>query len=166
MDLLKRIENLIEDPLAARGYVPVRVQISGARRKVLQIMIERVDEVAINVDDCSKVSRLVSVLLDVQDPLQEAYTLEVSSPGLERPLVKPQDFQRFCNHDVFVSTHQPVQGRKRFQGCLRTADDREIMLDVAQPAGSGTIQAIIELENIRAAHLVINFNNSEKTALR
>lgn len=156
MDLLKRIETIIEEPLIARGYEVVRVQLSGATRKVLQIMIERLDETDINVDDCSTVSRLVSVLLDVQDPIKDPYILEVSSPGLERPLVKLRDYQRFCDHEIAVTTQQHINGRKRFQGRLTSADENGITLDLSGAPEEGHASVVIELENIRAARLVID----------
>lgn len=156
MDLLKRIETIIEEPLTARGYTVVRLQFSGGNRKVLQIMIERLDEVAINVDDCTTVSRMVSVLLDVSDPIKDPYTLEVSSPGLERPLVKLKDFQRFSGEMVLVTTHQPINGRKRFHGSLTSAGEDGIHLDLTVP-GEEPTSVIIELENIRAARLYIDF---------
>jgi ribosome maturation factor RimP len=157
VDLLKRIETIIEEPLQARGYTLVRVQLSGGIRKVLQIMIERIDEVAITVDDCTTVSRLVSVLLDVQDPIKDPYTLEVSSPGLERPLVKLRDYQRFCGQMVLLTTHQPVNGRKRFQGRLTSAGENGITLDLLDVPGEALTPVSIELENIRAARLFIDF---------
>lgn len=157
MDLLKRIETIIAEPLIARGYTVVRVSLSGGNRKVLQIMIERLDDQPINVDDCSTVSRLVSVLLDVQDPIKDPYTLEVSSPGLERPLVKPQDYQRFCGQTVVVTTHQPVNGRKRFQGRLTSATENEITLELLEVSEEASAPIAIELDNIRAARLFVDF---------
>jgi len=154
----KRIEAIIEDPLSARGYSVVRVQLGGSNRKVLQVMIERLDGAAITVEDCSTASRLISVLLDVQDPIRDSYVLEVSSPGLERPLVKPQDYQRFCGQNVVVATCQPINGRKRFQGRLVSAGETEIALDLAVVSKEESPVITIELENIRAAHLFMDFN--------
>ena len=157
MDLLKRIEAIIEEPLTARGYTVVRVQLSGGIRKVLQIMVERLDEAAITVDDCTTVSRLVSVLMDVQDPIKDSYTLEVSSPGLERPLVKLKDFERFSGQMVQVTTHQPVNGRKRFQGRLTTAGENGITLSLEEVSQEEAPLVTIEMGNIRAAKLLIDF---------
>ena len=157
MDLLKRIETIIAEPLLARGYSLVRVQLTGGIRKVLQIMIERLDDQSITVDDCSTVSRLVSVLLDVQDPIKDPYTLEVSSPGLERPLVKPQDYQRFCGETIVLTTQQPVDGRKRFQGRLASANEHEITLELLEDSKEGSSPIIIEIDNIRAARLFVDF---------
>jgi ribosome maturation factor RimP len=157
VDLLKRVETIIEEPLVARGYALVRVQLSGGNRKVLQIMVERLDESAITVDDCTTVSRLVSVLLDVQDPIKDPYILEVSSPGLERPLVKLKDYQRFCGQMVLITTHQPVNGRKRFQGRLIFASENEVTLELREVPEEESLTATIEWENIRAARLFIDF---------
>lgn len=157
MDLLKRIEAIIEEPLTARGYSLVRVQLSGGNRKVLQIMVERLDESAITVDDCTTVSRLVSVLLDVQDPIKDPYILEVSSPGLERPLVKLKDYQRFCGQMVHVTTHQPISGRKRFQGHLTSANEQGITLELVPDSAVDLVTVHVELENIRAARLMLDF---------
>ena len=157
MDLLKRIEAIIEEPLLARGYTLVRVQLTGGIRKVLQIMIERLDDQSITVDDCSTVSRLVSVLLDVQDPIKDPYTLEVSSPGLERPLVKLKDYQRFCGETIVVTTQQPVNGRKRFQGRLASANENEITLELLEASGEAPSPVTIEIDNIRAARLFVDF---------
>ena len=157
MDLLNRIETIITEPLNARGYTLVRVQLTGGIRKVLQIMIERLDDQPINVDDCSTVSRLVSVLLDVQDPIKDPYTLEVSSAGLERPLVKPQDYQRFCGETIVVTTQQLVNGRKRFQGRLASATENEITLEVLEASSEAPTPVTIEMDNIRVAKLFVDF---------
>jgi ribosome maturation factor RimP len=157
VDLLNRIETIITEPLTARGYTVVRVQLTGGNRKVLQIMIERLDDQPINVDDCSTVSRLVSVLLDVQDPIKDPYTLEVSSAGLERPLVKSQDYQRFCGETIVVTTQQLVNGRKRFQGRLASATENEITLEVLEASSEAPTLVTIEMDNIRAAKLFVDF---------
>jgi ribosome maturation factor RimP len=157
VDLLKRIETTIEESLTARGYNLVRVQLSGGNRKVLQIMVERLDDKPITVDDCTTVSRLVSVLLDVSDPIKDPYILEVSSPGLERPLVKLKDYQRFCGQMVHVTTHQPVNERKRFQGRLTSADEHGITLELEATPVEELATVTIELENVRAARLLVDF---------
>src|SRR5271156_4437025 len=96
------------------GYCLVRVALTGAQRPTLQVMAERGDEVAMTVDDCADISRSISALLDVADPIASAYTLEVSSPGIDRPLVRPEDYQRFAGHLARIETRVPVAGRRRF----------------------------------------------------
>lgn len=157
MDLITRIENIIEEPLAARGYDIVRIQMLGKVQSTLQIMIERQDAVPITVDHCAEVSRMVSVLLDLQDPIDARYTLEVSSGGLERPLVKPKDFQKYQGHQVVVNTFNPIEGRKRFLGLLESANDSEIKLDLIQVNEGQSSQITIPIVDIRAAKLYVDF---------
>src|SRR5205807_9351802 len=114
----RQIAAIIEPSLDAMGYRLVRVVLLSARQATLQIMAERRDEAAMTVDDCADISRSVSVLLDVADPIASAYTLEVSSPGIDRPLVRPEDYDRFAGFEAKIELSQPVSGRKRFRGRL------------------------------------------------
>jgi ribosome maturation factor RimP len=119
------IAPIIEPSLTAMGYRLVRVAILGARRATLQIMAERLDEAPMTVDDCTEISRSVSALLDVADPIADAYTLEVSSPGIDRPLTRPEDYDRFAGFEAKIELGQPLDGRKRFRGrILGRADDQ------------------------------------------
>lgn len=159
MDLQKKIEEIIEAPLASRGYEIVRIQLSGQVRKVLQIMIERTDGVDITVDDCATVSRVASVLLDQYEPISGPYTLEVSSPGLDRPLVKHKDYVRFQGHNVVIRTHILIEGRKTFAGKLLTVNDETVTVSIT-PAGSKENADIsISFADIRSARLQIDFDN-------
>ncbi|MGH6947236.1 MAG: ribosome maturation factor RimP, partial [Kiloniellales bacterium] len=112
------VEALIAPALGALGYEIVRVILTGERRPVLQIMVERQDGVAIGVEDCAEVSRTVSALLDVEEPITSAYTLEVSSPGIDRPLTRLADFERFAGFEARVELNAPRDGRRRFSGRL------------------------------------------------
>jgi ribosome maturation factor RimP len=107
---------LIEPSLEAMGYRLVRVAFLGARRATLQIMAERLDDTPMTVDDCTEISRSVSALLDIADPIAGAYMLEVSSPGIDRPLTRPEDFDRFAGFEAKIELGQPHDGRKRFRG--------------------------------------------------
>jgi len=109
---------IIEPSLEAMGYRLVRVAFLGARRGTLQIMAERLDGVPMTVDNCTEISRSVSALLDVADPIAEPYMLEVSSPGIDRPLVRPEDYDRFAGFEARIELSEPVDGRKRFRGRL------------------------------------------------
>lgn len=117
-DLAERVENMVGPALHAMGFDVVRVLLTGGTRAVLQIMAERRDGLPMTVDDCAGISRTVSALLDVEDPIAGAYTLEVSSPGIDRPLVKERDFERFAGHEARIETRQPIAGRRRFRGTL------------------------------------------------
>lgn len=115
---LQRIEETIAPTLLDMGYVIVRLQMQGDRRPTLQIMAERSDRKPMDVEDCAKISRAISPLLDVDDPIDEAYSLEVSSPGVDRPLVRAEDFDRFAGFEAKVEMSYLIDGRKRFTGRL------------------------------------------------
>jgi ribosome maturation factor RimP len=112
------IARLIEPSLATMGYRLVRVAMTGGRRATLQVMAERLDEIAMTVDDCAQLSQSVSVLLDIHDPIVGSYSLEVSSPGIDRPLVRSEDYDRFIGFEAKIELAMPVEGRKRFRGRL------------------------------------------------
>jgi ribosome maturation factor RimP len=112
------IARIIEPSLEAMGYRLVRVALTGGQRPTLQVMAERGDEAAMTVDDCADISRSISALLDVADPIADAYTLEVSSPGIDRPLVRPEDYDRFAGCAARIELSEPLDGRKRFHGRL------------------------------------------------
>ena len=118
MELNGRIADLIRPSVEALGFEIVRVQVIGRQRIRVQVMIERLDQSPMTVDDCARVSRAVSALLDVEDPVPGAYTLEVSSPGIDRPLVRLNDFARFAGHAARIELSRLVDGRRRYQGRL------------------------------------------------
>jgi ribosome maturation factor RimP len=131
-----KIEAMIAPSLEAMGYRVVRVALTGGRRATLQIMAERVDEQAMGVEDCTEISRTVSALLDVADPIAGAYLLEVSSPGIDRPLVRREDFARFAGFEAKIELHAPFDGRKRFRGRLLgvEGDHLRLLVDAAPVA--------------------------------
>jgi ribosome maturation factor RimP len=130
MELTDRIAEMLAPSLQAMGYDLVRVQLMGGNRAVLQIMADRLDEAPMTVEDCADISRTVSALLDVEDPIQPAYTLEVSSPGIDRPLVRPRDFERYAGFEAKLDAKVPVEGRKRFRGRLLGLDgDGAVVMD-------------------------------------
>lgn len=118
MDRTTEIADLVESSLDGLGYELVRVQFTGGARPTLQIMAERKDRRDMTVDDCAEISRNLSALLDVEDPIPDAYALEVSSPGLDRPLVRLADYDRFAGLEVRIETKQPFEGRRKFTGRL------------------------------------------------
>ena len=132
------------------GYELVRVQLLGDRAPVLQVMAERTDRAGMTVDDCAQISRAVSALLDVEDPIDGTYTLEVSSPGIDRPLVALRDFERFAGHLAKVETQVPVNGRKRFRGALAGVEGEAVRLDLVD---DGTI--LVPHAQISRAKLVM-----------
>ncbi len=150
MDLSARVAEIVAPSIAAMGYELVRVQLMGGRAPVLQVMAERADRAGMTVDDCAEISRAVSALLDVEDPIEGAYALEVSSPGIDRPLVELKDFERFAGHLAKVETRVPVDGRKRFRGVLAGVDAEQVRLDLVE---NGAV--LLPFEQISRAKLVI-----------
>jgi len=131
MDLAQTITDMIRPSADALGYDLVRVKLMGGKRVILQIMAERHDG-TMSVEDCETLSRTVSALLDVEDPIAEEYQLEVSSPGIDRPLVRLEDFERFRGFEARVDLKDPVEGRKRFTGMLDGVEDGEVRLETKQ----------------------------------
>ncbi len=128
MAIDSEVTRIIEPALAAMGYRLVRVLLTAARRPTLQVMAERCDEMAMTVEDCAEISRSISALLDVADPITGAYTLEVSSPGIDRPLTRPEDYDRFAGFAAKIELAAPLDGRKRFSGRLLGRDADEVRL--------------------------------------
>jgi ribosome maturation factor RimP len=115
-ELLRRIEDIVAPTIVGMGYELVRVAMS--KGGTLQIMIEPADGRAMDVEACAVLSRALSAVLDVEDPMPGSYTLEVSSPGIDRPLTRPKDFARWAGHIARLETAEPVEGRRRFKGTL------------------------------------------------
>lgn len=125
-DLLHRIEDIVAPTIVGMGYELVRVAMS--RGGTLQIMIERTDGQPMDVEGCALVSRALSAVLDVEDPVPTAYTLEVSSPGIDRPLTRPKDYARWAGHLARFETAEPIEGRRRFKGTLLGLQDDAVKL--------------------------------------
>jgi ribosome maturation factor RimP len=126
-----QIARIIEPSLDAMGYRLVRLmQTGGQHRPTLQIMAERCDDAPMTVEDCAQISRSVSALLDVADPIAGAYLLEVSSPGIDRPLVRPEDYDRFAGFEARIDLAEPLDGRKRFRGRLLGREGGDVRLAV------------------------------------
>lgn len=123
---------LIEPTAANLGYRIVRVRVSGNRRKRLQIMAERVSDGHMGIDDCSRLSRALSPVFDLEDPIQGEYDLEISSPGIDRPLMRVEDFERFQGHEAKVETAAMVDGRRRFKGAIARVEGDVIVLVTEQ----------------------------------
>ncbi len=149
MEKTAEIEAIIAPPLGAMGYELVRVLLTGGRPATLQIMAERVDRQPMSVEDCAGLSRTISALLDVADPIAGAYMLEVSSPGIDRPLTRPDDFERFAGHEAKLELKAPIDGRKRFRGRLLGLAGEAVR--IVTPEGEATLP----LGAIRRAKLAL-----------
>lgn len=124
----ERILALIEPVATEQGFRIVRVRLSGNRRKRLQIMAERISDGQMNVDDCGRLSRAVSPLFDLDEPISGEFDLEVSSPGIDRPLMRIEDFERYAGYDAKLETTAMVDGRRRFKGVIGGVDGEVITL--------------------------------------
>lgn len=155
-----KIEAMIAPSLEAMGYRLVRLALTGGRRATLQIMAERTDSQAMGVEDCTEISRTVSALLDVADPIAGAYLLEVSSPGIDRPLVRREDFARFAGLEAKIELHGPVDGRKRFRGRLLGVEGDQLRLLV------DAIPIVLPIAAIARAKLVLSDELLAQTAPR
>jgi ribosome maturation factor RimP len=119
--LAARVATIVAPAIGDVGYRLVRVRITGQNGCTLQIMAEREDG-TMSVDDCEAVSRAISPVLDVEDPMERAYHLEISSPGIDRPLVRASDFARWIGHEVKIEMAVAAHGRKRFRGDIISSD--------------------------------------------
>lgn len=134
----QRLAGIITPVIEDLGFELVRLRLQGGRTATLQIMADR-PEGGINVDDCAVISTAVSAALDVEDPLEDAYHLEVSSPGIDRPLTRLKDFATFEGYDARLETSQPIDGRKRFKGVLAGVDGEEVLLNIEDRGETVTI---------------------------
>jgi ribosome maturation factor RimP len=145
----KRVVGIIEPVIESMGIELVDVELNKMRRKaLLRVYIDR--EAGITIDDCERVSREIEGVLDVEDPIPYSYVLEVSSPGLDRPLRAPKDFKRFSGNMVRVVTNDPIEKQTFFVGTLETADENEIVLVLPKEK-----KVTIPFDNISRAKLEV-----------
>lgn len=151
--LAATLAGLVEPALEDLGYRLVRVKVSGRDGQTVQIMAERPDG-SMTIDDCEVVSRQLSPLLDANDLISSSYRLEVSSPGIDRPLVRASDFENWAGHEAKIELKQPVDGRRKFQGHLDGFDDGEVRIEVDLP-GIGPSTVGFPLSLVSEARLVM-----------
>lgn len=149
-----RVAAIVEPVLGQLGYRLVRVRVSGTEGCTVQIMAERPDG-SMTVEDCEEVSRALSPVLDVADPIDRAYRLEISSPGIDRPLVRKSDFDRHTGHLARIEMAVPVNGRKRFKGSLAgtEGDCARLTRDEAPEGEDATV--LLPIEDMSEAKLVL-----------
>ncbi|KMW58964.1 hypothetical protein AIOL_003945 [Candidatus Rhodobacter oscarellae] len=125
----RRLAEIITPVLEGMGFELVRVRYMGGNTPTIQIMAER-PEGGIEVDECAAISTAVSATLDVEDPIEDAYNLEVSSPGIDRPLTRLKDFATFEGYDAKLETQELIDGRKRFKGVLAGVEGDEVLVNI------------------------------------
>jgi ribosome maturation factor RimP len=145
---------LAEPVLIDMGFRLVRVAISGRDGVTVQIMAERPDG-TMTVEDCEVVSRALSPVLDVAYPIERAYRLEISSPGIDRPLVRKSDFERYTGHVAKIETSMPIQGRKRFRGVLAGTEGEGVRIRRDDAAEGDEAELLIPIEEMSEAKLVL-----------
>ncbi|MEL6642840.1 MAG: ribosome maturation factor RimP [Pseudomonadota bacterium] len=139
----RRLAEIITPVLEGMGFELVRVRFMGGKTKTVQIMAER-PEGGIEVDDCAEISTAVSATLDVEDPIEDQYTLEVSSPGIDRPLTRLKDFETWVGYEAKIETNDLIDGRRRFKGPLHGVEDDEVLIEI--DAGKSDEPVIIGLK--------------------
>ncbi len=149
-----RIAGIIEPVINSMGFRLVRVRITGLNGLTLQIMAERPDG-TMTVEDCEAVSHAISPVLDVEDPIDKAYNLEVSSPGIDRPMVRRSDFARWAGHLVKCETSALVAGHKRFRGTIADVDETGFTIDRDQPPADEPATVTIPFSALAEAKLIL-----------
>ena len=127
----RRLAEIITPVIEGLGFELVRVRLMGGKTRILQIMADR-PEGGIVVDDCARISTAVSAVLDVEDPIEDNYTLEVSSPGIDRPLTRLKDFDTWAGYEARLETFELIDGRRRFKGTLAGTEGDEVLIEIEE----------------------------------
>jgi ribosome maturation factor RimP len=146
-----RVLDLIEPAAADLGYEIVRVRLRGAKRKTIEIRAERASDGQMSATDCEVLSRAISPILEVDDPLHDPWTLEVSSPGIDRPLTREKDFARWAGFEVKIELDRMIEGRKRFTGVIAGFADGHAEIDLKGEDDT----AMIPFDWIHEARLIL-----------
>ena len=151
-----RVVQVVEGPLQGLGFRLVRVKVSAAQGCTVQIMVERPDG-TFSIDDCEAASRAISPILDLEDPVGSPYNLELSSPGIDRPLGRPSDFARWAGYEAKVELSPPLDGRKRFRGIIGAPDPDGLTVPIDLPDVKDGLPSRIALplRDLAEAHLIL-----------
>ncbi len=134
----RRLAEIVTPVIEGLGFELIRLRMQGGRYPLLQIMADK-PEGGIDVEDCAAISTAVSAVLDVEDPIEEKYTLEVSSPGIDRPLTRLKDFEIWADYEARVETTELIDGQRRFKGFLRGIEGDEVLIEIEQGGEPVTI---------------------------
>ncbi len=134
----RRLADIIGPVIEGMGFELVRVRLMGGKTRILQIMADKADG-GIDVDECGEISTAVSAVLDVEDPIDDNYVLEVSSPGIDRPLTRLKDFEVWKGWEARVETSELIDGRRRFKGTLAGTEDDEVLIEIEESGETLTI---------------------------
>ncbi len=150
----QRVGRIIDPMIRSLGYRLVRVKVSGLNGCTVQIMAEKPDG-TMGVNDCEAVSRAVAPLLDVEDPISTNYHLEISSPGIDRPLVRVSDFQRWIGYDARIEMEVPVEGRKRYRGFIDAVEGEKLTILLPDVPEGENQRPVLDIRDIAEARLVL-----------
>ena len=152
----RRLADIVRPVVEGMGYELVRLRLQGGKTATLQVMADK-PEGGIEVEDCARISTDLSVVLDVEDPLEDEYSLEVSSPGIDRPLTRLKDFDAWSGHEARVETEEPIDGQRRFKGTVAGTEGDEVLLEIprAKDDGGGTVTIGLTFDLLSDAKLVL-----------
>jgi ribosome maturation factor RimP len=160
---MSHLEPILEPAIEAAGYRLVRLRLLGGKTKTLQIMAERPDG-TMNVEDCAKLSHALLDFIEREDPLEGDYELEVSSPGIDRPLTRLMDYARYAGHEAKVELALPIDGRKRFRGALLGLDGNDVAMEIQGARLHFPFRAIAEAKLVLTDKLIQEDLKAKKRA--
>jgi ribosome maturation factor RimP len=160
---MSHLEPILIPAIEAAGYRLVRLRLMGGKTKTLQIMAERPDG-TMNVEDCAKLSHALLDFIEAEDPLEGDYELEVSSPGIDRPLTRLMDFSRYAGHEAKLELLAPLEGRKRFRGRLLGLDGNEVMVETQGARLKFPFKGIAEAKLVLTDELIAEDLKARKAA--
>lgn len=159
----RRLAEIVIPTVEGMGFELVRLRMMSGKITTLQIMVERPDG-GIEVDECAKVSQALSAVLDVDDPIEGEYSLEVSSPGIDRPLTRLKDFDRFEGYEVKLVTSELIDGRKRFNGALRGVEGNEVLIEIQEGTIGLDFDWLVEAKLLLTDELIAEMLKARKTS--
>ncbi len=159
----RRLANIVTPTIEGMGYELVRLRLMTGKRTTLQIMAERPTG-GIEVDDCAKISTAISAVLDVEDPIGDEYALEVSSPGIDRPLTRLKDFETFNGYQAKLLTSELIDGRKRFSGELRGVEGNEVLIEIPEGTIGLAFDWLVEAKLLLTDELIKEMLKARKDA--
>ena len=158
----RRLARIVGPTIEGMGFELVRLRFMGGRKPMLQIMADTPDG-GIEVDDCARISRAVGAVLDVEDPIEGEYSLEVGSPGIDRPLTRLKDFERWAGFEAKITTIELISGRKNFRGTLQGVEDGEVLIEIDEGTIGLAFDMLSEAKLVLTDDLIAESLKSRKT---
>lgn len=157
----RRLADMVRPLIEGMGYELVRLRLMSGKKTTLQIMAEK-PEGGIEVEDCAQISTAVSALLDVEDPISGEYALEVSSPGIDRPLTRIKDFERWEGYAAKITTVDLIDGRKNFKGFLQGVEDGEVLIEIEEGTVGLTFDLLADAKLVLTDQLIAESLKGQK----